>query len=98
MIRDERSPTWRQSRWPEVLKSPTLRPSTMTGRYQEMVRHLVADADRRAATDADQRVNKGVALAALLTGIGFSYKPTAVRSWIRGDTKPPPDVLLAVAE
>src|SRR5262249_21379138 len=70
----------------------------MTERYSKMVRDVVSEADQRAGTGSGQRVNKGVALAALLEREGISYKPTAIRSWMRGDTKPPPDIFLAVAE
>ena len=67
----------------------------MTDRYALIVRELVAEADRRAAITVGRRLNKGNGLALLMERDGFSYKPTAVRSWIRGDTKPPADVLLA---
>ncbi len=65
---------------------------------RSVVRALIAEADRRAAADLDQKVHKGEALARLLADReGLQYKPPSVRAWIRGDAMPPADVLLAVA-
>lgn len=64
-------------------------------RYALVVRELVTEADRRAADSIGQRLNKGAALAQLLEQSGYIYQAAAVRSWIRGNSKPPADVLLA---
>src|SRR6266851_1716696 len=65
---------------------------------RSVVRALIAEADRRAAADLDQKVHKGEALARLLADReGLQYKPPSVRAWMRGDAMPPADVLLAVA-
>jgi hypothetical protein len=69
----------------------------MTDRYSRMVRDFIVEADQRAAASSGVRVNRGVALAGLLEGEGFAYQPTAVRAWMRGDTKPPVDVFLAIS-
>src|SRR5215831_20560871 len=66
--------------------------------YGPLVRALVIEADRRAAEDLGQKVNKGEALAQVLAEkANMQYKPASVRSWMRGDSMPPADVLLAVA-
>ena len=66
--------------------------------YGPLVRALVIEADRRAAADVGQKVNKGEALAQVLADkANMQYKPASVRSWMRGDSMPPADVLLAVA-
>lgn len=66
--------------------------------YGPLVRALVAEADRRAAEELGQKVNKGEALAQVLAErANMQYKPASVRSWMRGDSMPPADVLLAVA-
>ncbi len=66
--------------------------------HRSVVRALIAEADRRAAADLDQKVHKGTALALLLAEReGLQYKPPSVRAWMRGDAMPPADVLLAVA-
>lgn len=63
-----------------------------------VVRALVTEADRRAAAHLGQKLNKGVALAQVLAErTNLQYKPASVRSWMRGDSMPPADVLLAVA-
>ncbi len=63
-----------------------------------VVRALIAEADRRATADLDQKVHKGEALARLLADReGRQYKPPSVGAWMRGDAMPPADVLLAVA-
>jgi hypothetical protein len=69
----------------------------MTERYSTMVKAVVIDADVRAGARAGGKLNKGVALAMLLEAEGFPYQPTAIRSWMRGDTRPPVDAFLAVA-
>lgn len=70
----------------------------MTSDHRSVVRVLIAEADRRAAADLDQKVHKGEALARLLAEReGLQYKPPSVRAWMRGDAMPPADVLLAVA-
>ena len=70
----------------------------MGGDYGPLVRSLVIEADRRAAADLGQKVNKGEALAQVLAEkANMQYKPASVRSWMRGDSMPPADVLLAVA-
>ncbi len=66
--------------------------------YGPLVRALVIEADRRAAADLGLKVNKGEALAQVLAErANLPYKPASVRSWMRGDSMPPADVLLAVA-
>ena len=70
----------------------------MTERYSRMVQDVVIEADRRAGARQHERLNKGVGLAQLLSDEGFAYQPTAVRAWMRGETRPPSDVLLALAE
>lgn len=70
----------------------------MTTDLRTVVQALIAEADRRAAADLDEKVHKGEALARLLADReGLQYKPPSVRAWIRGDAMPPADVLLAVA-
>jgi hypothetical protein len=70
----------------------------MTTDHRSVVRATIAEADRRAAADLDQKVHKGEALARLLAKReGLQYKPPSVRAWMRGDAMPPADVLLAVA-
>src|SRR5215467_7650337 len=69
----------------------------MTERYLRMVQDIVIEADRRAGGHQGERLNKGVGLAQLLSEVGFAYQPTAVRAWMRGETRPPSDVLLALA-
>src|SRR5690349_17491846 len=66
--------------------------------YGTLVRALVTEADRRAAAHLGQKVNKGEALAQVLAArANLQYKAASVRSWMRGDSMPPADVLLAVA-
>src|SRR5947209_2578442 len=72
-------------------------PARMTRRYAQMVQDVVIEADRRAGVRQGERLNKGVGLAQLLSDEGFAYQPTAVRAWMRGETRPPADVLLALA-
>jgi transcriptional regulator with XRE-family HTH domain len=70
----------------------------MTSEHRSVVQALIAEADRRAGTALDEKVNKGVALAQLLADReGLQYKAASVRAWMRGDAMPPADVLLAVA-
>lgn len=66
--------------------------------YAEAVQAVVVEADRRAAQERRERVNRGVALAQLLARTAdLHYKSKSIQSWMRGDTMPPADVLLAVA-
>src|SRR5215471_8795588 len=66
--------------------------------YGPLVQALVIEADRRAAEGLGEKLNKGEALAQVLAEkANMEYKPASVRSWMRGDSMPPADVLLAVA-
>jgi transcriptional regulator with XRE-family HTH domain len=70
----------------------------MSTEHRSIVQAVIAEADRRAASAMDEKVNKGEALAQLLADReGLQYKPASVRAWMRGDAMPPADVLLAVA-
>jgi hypothetical protein len=70
----------------------------MAADLRAVVQALIAEADRRAAADLDEKVHKGEALARLLADReGLQYKTPSVRAWMRGDAMPPADVLLAVA-
>src|SRR5207244_11163287 len=73
------------------------RSETMAGRYSRMVQDVVIEADRRVSTRHGERLNKGVGLALVLADEGYPYQATAVRAWMRGETRPPPDVFLALA-
>jgi hypothetical protein len=70
----------------------------MADTYSAVVRAVVVEADRRAAEERRERVNRGVALAQLLAKTAdLHYKAKSIQSWMRGDTTPPANVLLAVA-
>ena len=70
----------------------------MAADLRAVIQALIAEADRRAAADLDEKVHKGEALARLLADReGMQYKTPSVRAWMRGDAMPPADVLLAVA-
>jgi hypothetical protein len=69
----------------------------MSTEHRSTVQAVIAEADRRAASELDEKVNKGEALAQVLADReGLIYKPASVRAWMRGDAMPPADVLLAV--